>query len=256
MAKISPSRDANGKLTFVGNGKKTVDTRQIRERFDALGIGTDWQRFDRVNTVRNDVEHLYPRLDQKALQGLISDSFLIVRDFIAEELNDEPRELLGEETWQAMLDVSEVHEKERRECEKLLSDVNWGSDALEEGVPDLTCNSCGSDLLKPISNSYGEILLQCCSCGQDERPESYIPKAISSALSYDRYLAVKDGGETPYVHCPECGEEAYIVEERRCALCHHEAEHSCLRCGMEIPPEELDSSPLCGWCDHMTNKDD
>ena len=38
MAKISPSRDANDKLTFVGNGKKTVDTRQIRERFDALGI--------------------------------------------------------------------------------------------------------------------------------------------------------------------------------------------------------------------------
>ncbi|PYV63378.1 MAG: hypothetical protein DMG97_37910 [Acidobacteria bacterium] len=27
--------------------------------------------------------------------------------------------------------------------------------------------------------------------------------------------------------------------EGRCALCEHEAEHTCIRCGNEIPPEEL-----------------
>jgi hypothetical protein len=96
MAKISPSRDASRKLTFVGDGKKTVDTQQIRERFGALSIGTDWKRFDRVNTVRNEIEHLYPRLDQKSLHGLISDSFLIIRDFIADELDDDPREVLAQ----------------------------------------------------------------------------------------------------------------------------------------------------------------
>ena len=58
MARISPSRDANGKLTFVGDGKKTVDVQQIKQRFDALGIGTDWKRFDGVNSVRTDVEHI------------------------------------------------------------------------------------------------------------------------------------------------------------------------------------------------------
>ena len=98
--------------------------------------------------------------------------------------------------------------------------------------------------------------LQCSSCGEDERPESYVPKAIASALHYEKYLTFKDGGETPFVNCPECGQETYVVGERRCALCQHEAEHTCARCGMEIPAEELLSSPLCGWCEHMMNKDD
>jgi predicted RNA-binding Zn-ribbon protein involved in translation (DUF1610 family) len=256
MAKISPSRDANGKVMFVGEGRKTLDTQQIRARFEALGLRTDWKRFDQVNTVRNDVEHLYPGLDQKGLRGLISNSFLIVRDFIAEELHDDPRELLGEETWQAMLDVSEVHEKEKQECDRLLEEVKWVSDTLQKGVADLTCTACGSDLLRPIENTQGQIMLQCSSCGEDEQPESYVPKAIASALRYDAYLAIKEGGETAYVRCPECGEQTYVIEERRCALCEHEAEHICQRCGNEIPPEELDSSPFCGWCDYMMNKDD
>ena len=28
------------------------------------------------------------------------------------------------------------------------------------------------------------------------------------------------------------------------------------RCGSDIIPEELESSPLCAWCAHVMNKDD
>jgi ribosomal protein L37E len=256
MAKNTPFEDSSGKVTLIGVGKKTADTQQIKERFEGLRITTDWSRFDRINEVRNDVEHRYPRLDQKALAGLISDSFLIIRDFISDELKDDPLGLLGEQTWQAMLDVSTVHEKEKLECDRLIAETEWGSSALKDGLADLTCSMCGSDLLKPSKNTHGEVLLQCSSCGEDERPESYVPKAIDSALSAEAYIAFKDGDETPYVSCPECGEETYVVEEGRCALCEHEAEHTCQRCGTRIPPEELDSSPFCGYCEHMMNKDD
>jgi ribosomal protein L37E len=256
MDRISPFRGANGNVSFVGKGKKTVDVYQIRGRFRALGLRTNWERFEQVNKIRNEVEHLYPRIAQGTLSGLISDSFLIIRDFIAEELNEDPRQLLGEETWRAMLEVSEVHEKEKRECQKLLASATWISGALEEGVAGLTCTACGSDLLRPIGNTTTEITLQCSSCGEEQEPEFYVPEAIASALDYDAYLAAKEGGETPYVRCPACGEETYVIEERRCALCGHEAEHTCERCGNEIPPEELDSSPHCGWCEYMMNKDD
>src|SRR5713101_95000 len=56
MAKNLPSRDLNGKVIIVGVGKKTVDTQQIRDRFEGLEISTDWNRFDRISEVRNDVE--------------------------------------------------------------------------------------------------------------------------------------------------------------------------------------------------------
>ena len=66
----------------------------------------------------------------------------------------------------------------------------------------------------------------------------------------------KDGGEFPYVSCPNCGTQAYVVEEERCAFCGHEAEHICSRCSNPIPPNELDTSPLCSWCAYMASKDD
>jgi ribosomal protein L37E len=256
MAKNLPSRDSNGNVVIVGVGRKTVDTQQIKERFQGLGIGTDWGRFERINEVRNDVEHLYPRLDQRALAGLISDSFLIVRDFISDELKDDPLKLLGEQTWQAMLEVSTVYQKEKQECVNLIESSNWRSETLKEGVVQLSCDTCGSDLLKPIEDAHHEIALQCSSCGEVESPESYAERAVASALYTDAYIAAKDGGETPFVQCPECGKEAYVMEERRCAFCGAEAEHTCARCGNEIPAEELFLSPYCGYCEHMMNKDD
>lgn len=255
-ARIVPTLDSSRNVVFVGDGKKTADTQQIKERFETLGIKTDWKRFDRINEVRNEVEHLYPRLDQKGLEGLISDSFILVRDFIATELRDDPLTLLGEETWQAMLEVAEVYQREKEECGKLLAGVDWHFSPLREGVSDLTCPTCSGDLLKPVEDSFHEITLQCISCGEEQPRESYVPKALASALSGEAYVAMTDGGDPPVVRCPECGEKAFLTEQWVCALCEAEPEGSCARCGNSIPVEELDSSPLCGYCDYMSNKDD
>lgn len=255
---INPARDADGNLIFVGQGKKTADVQQIRDRFTSLGIATDWPRFKRINSVRNDAEHYFPTVKESQLRGLISDAFVIVRDFVVSQLNENPRDLLGEDAWQEMLKVSEVFEPERRECERLLDSIDWVSDALRRGVRELACEECGSPLLRPNHSParYDDIELECRACGENESHESFVPRAITTVLEYEKYLAAKDGGETPYVSCPECGEEAYVVEEGRCAACAHEAEHTCSMCGCNIPPEELEFSPLCGWCEHMMSKDD
>jgi hypothetical protein len=255
-AKVSPELDGNGKVVFVGAGNKTVDVQQIRERFDSLGISTDWKRFDQITTVRNDVEHRHPKVDQKALEGLVSNSFLIVRNFIADELHDDPLALLGEETWQAMLEVAEVHEAERRECTRLIDKAGWRMSVLKEAVLDFTCPACSGDLLKPISESGGDVTLQCMACGDTLDPSDYAAKALASALSTEAYIAMKDGDDSPLVHCAECGEKTFLTEEWECAACGAEPERDCARCGTGIPPEELDSAPFCGYCAYMMNKDD
>jgi hypothetical protein len=196
-SKIVPSRAPKGNVVFVGEGKKTVDTNQIKERFEALGIETDWKRFGRIADARNDVEHRHPRVDQKALEGLISDSFLIVRGFITEELDDDPLILLGDKTWQTMLEVSDVHQKEKKECERLIGEMNWCSPTLKIGVLDLTCPTCVGDLLKPLEDSVGEIMFQCISCGAELSPEFYVPRALAAALRGEAYVAMTDGGEPP-----------------------------------------------------------
>jgi hypothetical protein len=257
-ARIIPKKNSDGTVEFVGDGKKTVDAQQIRDRFNALGIVTDWARFKRIADARNDIEHHYPQLTKKALRGVITDAFLIIRSFIPEELRGNPHELLGEEIWRVMLEVSEVYTEEQAECEKLLQEVDWKSDTLRGGLLELTCEQCGSGLLRPDSPTtlYDEVNLQCRSCGVTESADSFVPRAIAVGLEYDLYYSRKDGGETPYVMCPECAADTYVMNEQRCALCGHEAEHTCIRCGHEIPGEELLSSPLCGYCDHVTHKDE
>jgi len=53
------------------------------ERFDALGIVTDWGRFDRISSIRKEVEHYFTNANKKALEGLVSDAFVVTRNFIA-----------------------------------------------------------------------------------------------------------------------------------------------------------------------------
>jgi predicted RNA-binding Zn-ribbon protein involved in translation (DUF1610 family) len=157
-----------------------------------------------------------------------------------------------------MLEIAEIYAAEREACDEALKAVEWDSAALENGVRNLTCPECGSDLLRAEGGStrYDEITLRCRACGFEEPPEVFIPKAIQSDLAHDMYLAYADGAEIPYASCPECGAEAYVMEEERCALCGHQAGHECAICGSTISAEELDSSPYCGWCAYMMSKDD
>lgn len=213
MSNIVPTKDSNGDIVFVGRGKSTVKTSEIQERFKSLSITTDWKRFEKINRVRNEIEHFYPQVTQAALQGLIADSFLLIRNFIQTELGEEPHALLGDQIWQIMLQVAEVYEEEKKHCVTQLKKIDWESHALTEGIFDLSCNSCGSELLKPRDEpqSYQETVLVCSSCGASEAFDSFVLRAIDAALSEEAYLSIKDGGGSPYVDCPECGQETYIV---------------------------------------------
>ena len=258
-ARAVPRQDGDGNVSFVGKGRKTANVWQIKERFTELGIATDWARFGRIHKERNEVEHCYPQLSQKGLERVIADSFVLVRNFVANELKEQPQELLNDSTWKTMLEITEIHQAEKAECAELLECLDWHSEALRRGVLILECANCGSDLLRPdqLSSKFSyESNLQCRSCGETESAESFVPRAIEQSLSSDRYLSVTDGGDTPYVTCPECGQEAYVTDEQRCALCEHEAEQDCAICGTRIPPEEFVLSPYCAWCAHMLAKND
>src|ERR1700735_1321659 len=174
-ADIFPTKDQNGAVVFVGRGKRTVDVQQIKARFKSLGIATDWQRFHRISEVRNDFEHYYATVSEAALRGLISDAFVLIRDFIRGELGDDPRALLGEETWQELLSESEVFEKERKVCQESLESIDWKSEALSAGVLRLECESCGAALLQaePASTQYENVELVCRACGEKEPLERF-----------------------------------------------------------------------------------
>ncbi|MFO1052755.1 MAG: hypothetical protein U1F36_11120 [Planctomycetota bacterium] len=243
-----------GAVSFVGQGKKTASTEQIRERFAALDIVADWKRVDRVAKVRNEIEHHFTTANEETLRGLLSDCFLVVRNFMVTTLKVDPAEALGADTWSTMLTVSEVVEQEREDCAGAIAAVEWVSDAVAAAIYELACAECGSLLMRPTTSDPPDVT--CRACGAKEVHEEIVERALREHFALESYRACKEGCSPPLIACPYCEREAYVVDEQRCAACGESCEHVCFMCDMQIPVEELSDGNLCGWCANSLAKDD
>lgn len=252
---VRPKKLATGEIVFVGVGRKTVNAAEIRARFESLGVQTDWKRFEKISSLRNDIEHYCTSVHPDAIRGMISDTFVIIRDFMTTELAKDPKDELGDKAWGALLSVSEVFEKERAHCKERLNSIDWESATLGEAVSEMTCAACGSALVAPVGDKR-DAGIQCRSCGEAEQFESSAKRAVTEYLEWRNHNAIKDGGEEVLITCPFCFQEGYVVDEKRCAICGESCEHTCAMCANPIPVSELSDGSLCGYCQHMVDKDD
>lgn len=256
-ARVLPTQNSQGQVEWRGKGRKTVDVQNIKERFSSLGIDVDWARLERVNEFRNDIEHYYSNLTHESVRSLISDSFLIINDFIRKHLEMEPKELLGDEAWGVLIDVSEVYEREKSECASALEKLTYWSPEILKALQEHMCGSCGSGLIYPISE-VGDALeadLACKSCDSRWAYEDVVCEAVSEHFFADMYLSMTDGGDPPIVDCPEC-DGLYIFSEGVCCKCGYSAVHQCQICESPIIPDELCFTPYCGWCAHKLSRMD
>lgn len=256
--RILPEKDEIGNLVWKGKGKKTVDVNQIKERFKSLGITTHWDRVDKINNFRNDIEHYHSNLSKDAIRDLISNSFIVIRDFISNELSLDPQVLLGSDSWNILVSVAEVFQKEKEVCNDEIDNIDWNSESVGEVIKSMSCDKCGSSLvsIKIENPEREEIVFYCKSCNSEFGYLDVIEDATQKYHSFGRYLSFTDGDELPLITCPNCMHETYVFSERQCYYCGHSVEHTCGRCGQDIVPEELDGSGFCGWCSHMMSKDD
>jgi hypothetical protein len=248
--KIEPRLDGGKNIVFVGTGKRTVTTQQIKVRFAGLKISTDWKRFQRVADVRNEVEHYFSSAHPVALQELVADAFVLVRDFMLNELEEDPCEILGSETWELMLSAEKLLDHERAVCEKAVKEIKWHLDGFHSAILSLRCVKCGSPLLMP-TESNRETDLTCRTCGHSESSEDFTERAVSQMFAPDSYSDPKEDCNPLYITCPFCCRDSYIVAEKLCATCGESCTHTCLRCENSIPPEELSDGEMCGYCDHQ-----
>lgn len=252
--KLVPKKLASDEVVFVGVGRTTVNALEIRTRFESLGIHTDWKRFTRISDLRNEIEHYCTNAHPDTIRGLISDTFVLIRDFMINELSKEPKKELGDEAWAKLLSVSEVFERERAHCKERLDQINWESAELEGAMAEATCGGCGSGLIVPVDSDKASGI-ECRSCGKIEHFESFAGRALTAYLAWANHHNLKDGGDEVLVTCPFCSEEGYLVEEECCAICGQSCEHTCELCGCTIPVSELSDGSFCGYCQHMADKD-
>ena len=254
---IQPQVNSSGELGFVGIGKKTADVQKIRERFKALEVDVDWKLFENINRIRNDIEHYYTSESESVIKEVIADSFVLIRDFLANHLQEDPLDLLGEKCWNVLLLTANVFQKELEVCHEEMNKVSWDSEALEDAYEKLRCSSCGSALIKPIDAeaSLESLELECVSCGQVTAFESVAEELLNEYFGSDIYEHFTSGGELPLSTCPECYKETYVISEDKCALCKGSREYdSCYRCGATLDTSEQELGGLCGYCHHVSEK--
>lgn len=264
---VLPTLDPTAGLQWQGKGKKTVDVQQIEERFKSLGVSVDWNRVEKINKCRNDIEHYYSSLSQDAVRALITDSFIVIRDFIRDQLNQDPRTLLGPSTWGVLANVADVYEKEKQECTENLEAIDWEYDSLLSdliGYPILSalneyrCPKCGSGLIDVTANGTNRenAAFTCRSCGEQWAFKDLAPQAISAYFTRENYWSIKDGGDPLTITCPECHEETYVLEDDACILCGASVDRECQMCGQLILPHEIDGEGYCSRCSYMLSKND
>jgi hypothetical protein len=258
--RVLPVVGSDGEVKFEGDGSKTADVEEIRERFESLGIAVDWKPVKEVTKIRNDVEHYKTTVPPARMRELISNSFMVIRDFITVHLGAEPAALLGVPTWKEFLEIDAVYKKELEASRQSMLAIDWNSNGRAKASEFLRCGGCGSELLRPVSLPADEITLlklHCASCGSDSDYDDIVEEAIGDCWAGESHYAAMDGGDDPIADCHSCGRGAFLLEEGICLACSSEKWHQeCMICGTGLSTDEQELGGLCGYHHHVATKDD
>jgi hypothetical protein len=239
---IRPIDDGEGNVTFVGTGKKTVDVYEITERFKSLKITVDWKKFDELNQLRNKIEHYYTDKSPDAVREVIVTSFLLIRDFISEYLEEEPCNVLGEECWQALLKTTDVYQAEEKACRQTFEKCGFESQILEQILENIRCPFCHSSLIKAKDEFDVFPSLICCSCSESLEIKDVVEE---EEISYDDPEA-----EGSFASCNACESTDSVVrlgDTWICFSCHtiHDEIGHCGYCN-EFIAGDLEDTFLSG----------
>ena len=247
----------DGQVRVVGAGKKTVDYREIKDRFTSLDLKFDWKRLERLQRMRNSVEHHVPTEPHAVMREALANTFALVAEVLEHHLEVAPAKALDSTVWSTMLAEATTQQEIATQCRASrcdLKNVPGGAEQFVEGM--LECPACASELLRATAEEYEETALSCLACGRVSPLEVVLPKTLERVFANDFYDAAKDGGEAPIGTCPNCYKLAFSLEEDRCLLCDEDRPYSkCLRCGNGLTLDESDE-PTCGYCRHVMSKDD
>lgn len=251
------------KIVWKGKGKNTVDFNQIQKRFQSLDIKVDWRPLEKAKDYRNDIEHYYDREKTKpeVVRQYISGCFIVVCDFIRNQLSEDPKTLFDPTIWDSLIKVKDVYEADKKACSESLKKLEWISDITFRIFNDFTCNKCGSDLIEPLDISdkdSTDASFRCRVCDEEWNYEELLPLACEKESECD-HVRIKDGGEPTFAYCPSCMEEYYNTDYEVCFNCGTKGPFFCSLCDNVVPICELQlygSEGVCSWCCQVRMKDD
>jgi len=125
-AKFKPKPDGKGGVVHDPDGYITVDLNQLKKRFKDFGLAWPDADIDKLQLLRNDLEHLHLKEPISVLKEAIASSFPMIVDFFA-ILNEDPKAQLGA-SWNTVLSEHMAFMKVQNACVESLEIVEWPAD--------------------------------------------------------------------------------------------------------------------------------
>ncbi|WNG40101.1 hypothetical protein F0U61_45285 [Archangium violaceum] len=244
-------------VVLVPGSNTTVDFRDIQQRFKALDLKIDWKRLERMQEIRNDVEHHKLKHPESVVREALANTFVLVATVLNDHLGEDPAQILGT-TWQTMLAEATLFKTLDEECKKSRTNLkDMPSTAIPAVEEFLLCSSCDSSLMYTEDETYWHADFTCRACGAQSDLAQVIPTALARAYPPPRFWRPGDDPPDEIIGtCPNCREEAFSTEDDFCLVCGESRPYEeCLRCGEHLSLDEQDSG-LCSYCEHMSNRDD
>ena len=251
-----PKPDGNGGTKMVASRRRTIGFATLGLRLRDSGVHMDQAALEKLNRVRNEIEHYFTRDSTEAVRASIAKATPVVRELFR-HARLVPEEQLGE-AWLFLLKVREVYEQEVEECRRTFSEVRWLADVLEGGIQ---CPHCEHDLVvQSDAKNHDQELMECrCrACGKDVSAEEAVAATLHAHYAQELYEAETDGDDPPLHICPTCSVEAYLltVEHTGCAWCGERLEQ-CAYCGLQLTLENVHwDARCCSHCVYIMSKDD
>lgn len=236
---------------------KTIDIEEIKERFQSLGVQVDWANFKEFQKERNFIEHLFPQKNNDVLKQLISDAFVLINDFISQNLELETKKCLGESTWKVLIKEHKLREKELKRCHDTIDQLNC-FDWVKPYLKNISCSKCRSKLIiyQCDSDDFFDCKGQCLICGAAFNDiMSSVNHAVTSEV-YD-FEDIKSGVDN-LTYCPECHNLSFFKSHMCCLSCQAEKTESdleCKLCGVvEIDIDNIEDG-ICSDCRYRISKE-
>lgn len=248
-------RMEDGELVWVGEGKKTVDVQGIKDRFQSLNIETDWKRLDEINRYRNDIEHYHSQVSAGTVQKMVSNSFLVIANFIRDHLQEDPRELLGEGVYDVMQTIEEVYNKDKAFCIDKLKSLTYFNETISNAFLDIKCLKCGSELITSTDQDINanSTSYSCRTCNDEFVYEEVVTNLFEKKYALS-YRDIANGEEDKICNCPECN-GYFLYDEGVCVVCGYENDLVCNICEDKVPASEVDSfEGMCSYCSYKWDK--
>jgi ribosomal protein L37AE/L43A len=253
---IKPVPGDGGQVVLEHVGNATLDVQGIEKRFQDFGIQCETKLLQDIAKVRNAVEHHYVE-DVAQVRTAFTKGLHFMIQFMPEHLGVSPHEVLGSETWTALVEQKEIEDELLKVCRQSYAQMTWIA-PLDEIFQKMGCPECASPLYRqvdPENKAPYKAIWRCDACGHADDAEGWVGDVMNEYYWGEAFLAAKDGADPPTSVCPECGLDAYVHEVFQCIFCGFEFEGGeCLVCGEYLGLEDYGGN-LCSYHRYVADKE-